>query len=92
MGAPDEAREDLIRVETDIAQLREQERDLKDRIAHMTNLLQREGEDAHGFMYVTQEDLSTLSCYEVRLACRVCVVILCMMVYRLTVPPPFFPG
>lgn len=37
----------------------------QDRINHMTSLLQQEGEDSHGLMYVTQQDMSTLPCYEV---------------------------
>lgn len=68
MNSSDEAKEELERLEADIERLKDEEKELRDRIQQTSQLLQRDvqrdGEDPQSLMYVTQDDLKSLTCYQ----------------------------
>lgn len=68
MNSSDEAREELERLESDIEKLKDEEKELRDRINQTHQLLnrdvQRDGEESQSLMYVTQDDLKSLQCYQ----------------------------
>lgn len=68
MNSSDEAREELEKLEADIERLKDEEKELRDRIDQTSKLLerdvQRDGEDPQSLMYVTQDDLKSLQCYK----------------------------
>lgn len=64
-GGGEDQKDDLTsRLQEEMEELRQEERDLKEHIQRMTALLQQEGEEASQLMYVTQEDLGSLPCYD----------------------------
>lgn len=56
--------EDMRQLKQEMEDLKQEERDVKGHIQSMTALLQQEGEQNTGLMYVTQEDLGKLPCYD----------------------------
>jgi len=56
--------EAYTRLAEEMEALRQEEREVKEHIQRMTALLQQEGEEASQLMYVTQEDLGALPCYD----------------------------
>jgi hypothetical protein len=55
----------MTRLEMNIERLKDTERELRDRIGMISQLLQQDGDDYQGYMYVTQEDLKAIPGYEV---------------------------
>jgi len=68
LNSSEEAREEIERLEADIERLKDEEKELRDRIDQTSKLLerdvQRDGEDPQSLMYVTQDDLKSLQCYQ----------------------------
>ena len=65
MSCSDESRDDIRLLTDEIGRLKEEDKELRDSIQEITNLLQQEGEDSRHLMYVTQGDVRSMPCYEV---------------------------